>query len=177
MALFDDVVKGCFGPAVGLGVLALAIPVVLPGLRPQWIAFLKQGCTLFLEAEFAADGDVIDRLVSATIDAVAGGMSVGSDHQRKQAGEQAIQRFKRIAARRSDRKAWDDADREARYRRHMARLQHAVSRRRANAAGHHRSAWDHVAVHAHAEGDGTGSMAPAGPTAVQHAQALPRRRS
>src|SRR5690242_21885605 len=107
MALLDDVLKPAPATVVGLGVLALVVPVAFPALRPQWAAIVKAGVKLFLEAELGAEGEIIDCLVDETVDALLTATSRGTEAERKQAAETAVRRFATTARRRAGRHGRD----------------------------------------------------------------------
>src|SRR5690242_975594 len=130
MALLDDVLKPAPATVVGLGVLALAVPVAVPALRPQWAAIVKAGVKLFLEAELGAEGELIDRLVDETVDALLAAISRGTEAERKRAAETAVRRFEVTARRRAHRHGRGEGDRERRYERHLAKLRHRLERER-----------------------------------------------
>jgi len=70
VAALEDFLKA--GPLhlIGVGILALAVPIFFPALRPQFAALLKAGAKLALEAEFDADDALANRLVDAAVNAL-----------------------------------------------------------------------------------------------------------
>ena len=147
MALLDDLLKGKAATAVGLSVVALAVPVIFPALRPQWAALVKSGARLFFEAELGADNEIMDRLVDATVDGLLAVMSGGSEEDRKRAAEAEVHAFKAMARARAHRKGWDEADRQARYHRHVSNLRYKVSCLRSGESDSNRVVLEHVVDH------------------------------
>ena len=147
MALIEDVLKKNPVPVVGLAVAALAFPFMFPSLRPQWAALVKSGVKLFFEAEGGAEATIIDRIAEEAIDRLADAIARDTPKARQEAVAETIADYKRRAQVRSQRTAWDRGDRKARYRRHIAKLRRAVSRRHAAASGHERKAWEKVVAH------------------------------
>jgi hypothetical protein len=130
MAILDDVLKGGSFPLVGLGIVALAVPYFIPALRPQFAAVLKSGAKLFLEAELGADDAIVDRYVGAAIDALVQATAHGTEEERKAKAESQVNRFVSRAQAGARRRGWDEQDAERRYRRRLAKLDHALERAR-----------------------------------------------
>jgi hypothetical protein len=128
MATLDDVLK--VGPVVGMGLVALALPFFVPALRTQFAAVLKSGAKLFLEAELGADDVLTDRLVDAAVDALVQIPAHGTEEQRKENAESEVNRFVSAARAAAQRRGWDERDVERRYHRHLAKLEHTLSRAR-----------------------------------------------
>ena len=126
MAPLDDVLK--VGPVVGMGLVALALPFFVPALRPQFAAVLKSGAKLFLEAELGADDVLTDRLADAAVDALVQITAHGTEEQRKENAESKVNRFVSAARAAAQRRGWDERDVERRYHRHLAKLEHTLSR-------------------------------------------------
>jgi hypothetical protein len=139
-----DVLKSDSVPLVGLGVLGLALPFLFPALRPQFAFLVKSGAKLFLEAELGAEGALADRLVDAAIDGLMGASSHSSDEHRKEWTEHEIDRFVSAACAAAQRRGWDEQDAERRYRRHVAKLDSALSQARRRAHPSQRAALDHA---------------------------------
>ena len=144
MPSLGDILKADSVPLLGLGVLGLALPLLFPALRPQFASFVKSGAKLFLEAELGAEGALADRLVDAAVDALAGASSHGSDEHRKERTEHEIDRFVSAACAAAQRRGWDEEDAERRYRRHVAKLDSALSQARYRAHPSQRAALDHA---------------------------------
>jgi len=144
MPSLGDILKADSVPLLGLGVLGLALPLLFPALRPQFASFVKSGAKLFLEAELGAEGALADRLVDAAVDALAGASSHGSDDHRKERTEHEIDRFVSAACAAAQRRGWDEEDAERRYRRHVAKLDSALSQARYRAHPSQRAALDHA---------------------------------
>lgn len=145
MPMLEDALKANPVMLVGVGVLALALPVAFPSLRPQFAAVLKSGVSLFFEAEAGAEGDIIEKLAETTadhlIDIMAGG---GSKEEKQRAADVEIDRYKELARHRARKHGWSDEDRKARYHRHLAKLHEVVGRRRSASAGDERAILDRV---------------------------------
>ena len=130
MALVDDVLKAGPVPLLGLGIVALIVPYFVPALRPQFAAVLKSGAKLFLEAELGADDAIVDRYVGAAIDALFQVTAHGTEEERKEKAEAQVDRFVSRAHAGAHRRGWDEQDVERRYRRRLAKLEHALERAR-----------------------------------------------
>jgi hypothetical protein len=144
MAIIEDALKSSPVQAVGLGLLAFALPFFVPAIRPQFAAILKIGAKLFLEAEFEADGAIIDELVDATLDSLLNATSQGSEEERKRAAEHQLGQFLSAARAGARRRGWHEEDAKARYHRHLAKLEHGIRR------VHHRAHHSQHAALAHA---------------------------
>ena len=140
MATLDDILKSGSVPLVGLGIIVFALPFFFPVLSPQFAAVLKSGAKLFLEAELGADNALTDRLVGATVDAVVQTTSHGTEEQRKQKAERAVNQFVSAACAGARRRGWDERDVERRYHRHLAKLDNALSQARHRAHPSQRAA-------------------------------------
>lgn len=145
MANLDEILKADAVPLVSISILGLALPYLLPGLRPRFAGIAKAGAKLFLEAELGADNELTDRLVDATIDALVGASSQGSEAHRTEKTQKEIDRFVSASQAAAHRRGWDAGDAEARYHRHLSKLDAAVSRTMHGAHPSQRAAL----VHAH----------------------------
>jgi hypothetical protein len=148
MALFDDVLKGGPLPLLGFGIVALAVPYFVPALRPQFAAILKSGVRLFVEAELGADDAIVERYVDAAIDALLQTTGQGTEEERKEKAEAHVSRFVARAQAGARRRGWDEQDIERRYRRRLAKLEHALER----AQVHHQARPRQHAALVHASG-------------------------
>jgi hypothetical protein len=74
-------------------------------------------------------------------------ISTESEEDRKRAAEAEVHAFKAVARARAHKNGWDEADRRARYRRHVSKLRHKVSHLRSRESGANRAVLDHVADH------------------------------
>jgi hypothetical protein len=128
MAFIEDVFKGNPVTAIGLGVLAVAVPLVFPAVRPQFAAVLKVGAKLFLEAEFEADDAVAAQVVDASIGSLLQAISGGSEDERKRAVDTHLEHFAAKARRRARRRGWDEPDAKARYHRYMRKFERGIDR-------------------------------------------------
>lgn len=128
MVLIGDTLPGKVITAVGISLAALALPALFPGLAPPLRSALQSGAKLFLEAEFEAEGGLIDKLVSETIDALLGtAADAGTPEERRKAARRAARRFEHRARARARHWGADDHDQRRRYRRHVAHLHRAVA--------------------------------------------------
>ncbi len=146
MLALEDIVKAEPGAAIAVGLLVLAAPVLVPSLRPELRPILKSAAKLFVEAEFGADGAIIEQLADAAIDDILDAGARGSEPERNSRIEARVQRFTRRARHRAQRMGRDEADRQARYRRHVHILQRRLSLGRARKTGTRREALDHAAT-------------------------------
>lgn len=135
MAIIEDLLKGNPAAAAGVALAAVAAPLVIPSLRPQWAAFVKAGAKLFVEAEFGAEGEIIDKLVDAAVDNLSTALANPDESKREAAAQAVVRDFEACAHARSQRKGWDKADTAARYRRHMFKLRDAVMKMRGQQSG------------------------------------------
>src|SRR5437763_210681 len=114
MAFAEDALKGDPVAAVALGLLALAVPMLVPEMRPALWPMLKSAAGLFVEAEFGAEGSIMEQLADTAIDEVLGAARTkGSDAEKKDRVRKGIDRFSRRARNRASRKAGDESDRQA----------------------------------------------------------------
>src|SRR5947207_15621169 len=125
MASLGDILEADSVPLVGLGVLGLALPFLIPALRPQFAFLVKSGAKLFLEAEIGAEGALADRIVDAAVDALLGASSHGADEHCKERTERESDRFVSAARSAAQRRGRDTHDGEARYRRRVGRVESA----------------------------------------------------
>lgn len=141
MVLAEDMLKGNLLTAVALGATALVLPKVLPELSPPLRKVVTRGVSLFLESESEAEGGIIDRLADAALKNVLEGLSdPGSPEDGQKAAQtaavqRAVEDFKRTARIRARRYGRDEADRLARYRRHLAALRRALNQERSRRTG------------------------------------------
>ncbi len=86
MAGIEDVLTGEVGVAVAVGAAALALPAVAPHLSPPLRSVLRAGLSLFLEAESAAEGNIIEGLADQAVKSALAALSgPGTPEQRQQA--------------------------------------------------------------------------------------------
>lgn len=126
MAIIEDVLKSNPLAAAGIALAALAAPAFVPSLRPQLAALAKSCTKLFLEAEFGAEGEIIDHMADKAVDDMTEALAKSDPDKRRRAVHSITDKFKASAHARSQRKGWDDNDRKARYRRHISKLHDAV---------------------------------------------------
>ncbi|MBV8616207.1 MAG: hypothetical protein JOY66_20900 [Acetobacteraceae bacterium] len=115
--------------AVAVTAAAFALPRLFPQLAPPLRAAIKTGASLFLEAEFEAEGGLIDTLVSQTLEALLDeAAKAGTPEERKRSTRRVMHRFERRARARAQHWGGDDkAERTRRYRRHVAHLRRAIA--------------------------------------------------
>jgi hypothetical protein len=144
MLMLEDLVKT--EPAVGItvGLVALAAPLFIPALRPELRPMLKSAAKLLVEAEFGADGEIITQLADAAIDDLLGEGRKADQPERNRRIEARVERFARKAHQRAARMGHDEADRRARYRRHMRTLGTRLAARRERMGGRDRELLDHA---------------------------------
>jgi hypothetical protein len=144
MPSLGDFLEADSVPLVGLGIVGLAIPLLVPGLRPQFATVVKAAAKLFLEAELGADNELNDRLVDAAIDALVSASSHGSDAHRTEQAERQVHRFVSAACVAAHRRGWDEQDIERRYHRHLSKMDAALSRTTHRAHPSQRAALGHA---------------------------------
>jgi hypothetical protein len=144
MAIGEDVLKAAPGPALATGLAILTISMLFPMLRPRWGAALKVGAKLFLEAEAGAEGVIIDGLAESAIADLADAVANFPPEARDRSTAAIVRAYKSRAGERARRLGWNERDREARYRRHVDRLQRAAVHRSGRSSGATRQAWDRV---------------------------------
>ena len=129
MALLEDTLSGKVTAAVAVSAAALALTRLFPQLAPPLRSALKTGASLFLEAEFEAEGGLIDTLVSQTLEALLeNAAKARTPEERKRSARRVMHRFERRARARAQHWGGDDnAARSRRYRRHVAHLRRAIA--------------------------------------------------
>ena len=129
MALLEDTLSGKVVAAVAVSAAAFALPRLFPQLAPPLRSAIKTGASLFLEAEFEAEGGLIDRLVSETLKALLDeAAKARTPEERRRSTQRAVRRFERRARARAQHWGGDsEAERSRRYRRHVAHLRRAVA--------------------------------------------------
>lgn len=146
MVLVEDVLTSNVAKVVAVGAAAALLPRVAPVLPAPLRGVVKSGLKLFLESESDAEGGIIAKLADTAMQQALAALSgPGTEEQRQQGAQAAIQHFENTARRRSARYGRDAGDRDARYRRHMDSLRHALHAARGR--------------HPHAHGDGLGRIA------------------
>ena len=124
----EDVLEGNVLLLVAAGAAMLVLPKVFPELPEPVRATIKGGLSLFLEAESEVDGGIADKLVGATMRQLLQSLSgPGTTQEKRSAAQRTIKRFEETARGRSRRHGWNEADRAARYRRHIAKLKRAIA--------------------------------------------------
>lgn len=134
--MLEDLLKGNMFTAVAVGATALLLPKVLPELPAPVRSVVKMGFSLFLESESEAEGGIVNRLADNALKDVLDSLSgPGSAQDRNEAAKNVVESFKRTARTRALRYARSDADRSARYGRHIAALQRRLDRERSRQSG------------------------------------------
>ena len=144
MAALDDVLKA--GPLglIGLGVFGIALPLLVPSLRPPFAAALKAGAKLFLEAELDADNALADRLVDAAVDSLLMVSEQPPGPERARKTDQAVDHFVTRARRSAHRRGFDEQDARRRYHRRLTKLDHALTRVHRDAQPSQRRVLEHA---------------------------------
>jgi hypothetical protein len=132
----EDILKGNVMVAVALGATALLLPKVFPYLSPPVRDIVSAGLSLVAEAEGEAEIGIVGRLADTALEQVLARLKEpGTPEEREEAAHAVITNFKRRARARARRYGSNDADRHARYHRHLAALEHKLGR----ASAHHRT--------------------------------------
>jgi len=144
VAALEDFLKA--GPLhlIGVGILALAVPIFFPALRPQFAALLKAGAKLALEAEFDADDALANRLVDAAVNALLHVSTQDTEMDLCHRSEATVNRFLAAARASAARRGWDQQDVACRYHKRIAKLDHAISRAHHGARAPQRTALGHA---------------------------------
>jgi hypothetical protein len=129
---------------IGVGVLGLAVPIFFPALRPQLAALVKAGAKLALEAEFDADDALADRLVDTAVTALLQVSVQESEQDLRDRSEATVNRFVAAASASAARRGWDQQDVAHRYRKRLAKLDHAISRAHPRARARQRTSLEHA---------------------------------
>jgi hypothetical protein len=140
----EDFLKAHPLELIGVGVLGLAVPIFLPALRPQFAALLKAGAKLALEAEFDADDALADRLVNTAVTALLHVSAQDSEQDLRDRSEATVNRFLAAAHASAARRGWDQQDVVHRYRKRVAKLDHAISRAHPRARARQQTALEHA---------------------------------
>ncbi|MDT7953839.1 MAG: hypothetical protein RQ966_20250 [Acetobacteraceae bacterium] len=147
MALLEDLLKGNIVTAVAMGATALVLPKVMPDLSPPLRSAVKGIVSIFLESESEAEGGIIDRLAGTALKNVLHGLSTpGSTDHQQHAAHAAVEDFKRTAHARARRYGHNDADRSARFNRHIAALRRALDREKSRRTGASAATLQHLSA-------------------------------
>ena len=146
MALVEDVLTSNVAKVLAVGAVAVVLPRVAPALPAPLRGVVKSGLKLFIESESDAEGGAIAKLADAAMQQALASLSgPGTEEERQRDAEAAVQRFHATSRHRAARYGRDAGDRDARYRRHMDGLRHALRTAQAK--------------HPHAGGGGLGRVA------------------
>lgn len=126
MALLDEAIGGELLTAGGLAVSVLVLKRFAPDLSPPLRSLAVSGLQLFAEAEFETQDGIIAKLAQRTVESLIKTIPSGASPQTGDATRTVVRNFERTARGRSRRHAWNDRDRNARYRHHVGRLKAAV---------------------------------------------------
>jgi hypothetical protein len=140
----EDFLKADPLQLIGVGLIGLAVPILFPALRPQFAALLKAGAKLALEAEFDADDALADGLVDTAINALLRVSPQDSEKDLCNRSEATVNRFLAAASASAARRGWDQQDVAHRYRKRLAKLDHAISGAHPRARARQRMALDHA---------------------------------
>ncbi len=130
---------------IGVGLIGVAAPILLPALRPQFVALLKAGAKLALEAEFDADDALADRLVETALNALLQVSPQDSEKDLCEHSEATVNRFLTASSDSAIRRGWDQQDVAHRYGKRLVKFHHAISRAHPRARAAQRTALDHAA--------------------------------
>ena len=135
------------GPA---GAAAFGLAVAAGGMiaprRFELRPLLKSAAKLLVEAEFEADGAIIESLADAVIDGLLDAAAHRDPAETQRRIEHRVHRYARLARARATRMGRDEADRQARYRRHIRTLDDRLAFKRNRKAGRQREALDQAAA-------------------------------
>jgi hypothetical protein len=124
--MLDDLTKSNVPTLLALAVTAIVLPELVPSLRPAVKSAVKIGLALLTESE--AEAELIESLVSTTAEQIKRELSEPlPEAERRHAVRQRIRRFQRKARARSQRWGKGHEGREHSYRRHVAKLNAALS--------------------------------------------------
>ncbi|MBV8919882.1 hypothetical protein [Bradyrhizobium sp.] len=129
-------------PFVGMGLVTLAVPYVMPSLRPQMASLLKASARLFLEAELGADNALTDRLVDASVDALMSIAPQTTKDEREHRTDRELDRFFVRARAGAHRRGFDHADAARRYHKHLSRFERALKSAQERAGSGHQQTFD-----------------------------------
>jgi hypothetical protein len=144
MALSEDFLKADPLQLIGVGLIGVAAPIFLPALGPQFVALLKAGAKLALEAEFDADDALADRLVETAVNALLQVSPQDSEKDLCDRSEATVNRFVAASRDSATRGGWDQQDVTHRYDKRLVKFDHAISRAHPRARAAQRTALDHA---------------------------------
>ena len=133
-------------PFVGIGLVTVAAPYLLPSLRPQMGWLLKASAKLFLEAQLGADDELTDRLVDASVDCLMRIVPLGTEDERRRRADHQLDHFFAKARAASHRRGHGHDDARRRYHKHLSKMERALKSKRERARPEHKGAFDH-AIH------------------------------
>jgi hypothetical protein len=144
VALSEDLWKADPLRLIGVGLIAVAAPIFLPALRQQFVALLKAGAKLALEAEFDADDALADRLVESAVNALLQVSPQSSEKRLCDRSAATVNRFLVASSDSATRRGWDQHDVARRYDKRLVKFDHAISRARPRARPRQQTALDHA---------------------------------
>ena len=146
MGLSEDFLKADPLRLIGVGLIGVAAPILLPALRPQFVALLKAGAKLALEAEFDADDALADRLVETALNALLQVFPQDSEKDLCDRSEATVNRFLAASTNSATRRGWDQQDVARRYHKRLVKFDHAISRAHPRARAAQRTALNHAST-------------------------------
>jgi hypothetical protein len=127
--MFEDIGKPNLVSLLALGLVSMALPRLLPGMRPALGTAAKVVVDLLTESEAEAAEELIEALVSSTIAEINSEVARPTDpEESRRSIERKVAEFKHRARKRAHRWGADEDDRHRRYRRHLTKLREAVDR-------------------------------------------------
>jgi hypothetical protein len=144
VALSEDFWKADPFQLIGVGLIGVAAPILFPTLRPQFVALLKAGAKLALEAEFDADDALADRLVESAVNALLQVSLQDTEKDLCDRSEATVNRFLAASSDSATRRGWDQQDVAHRYDKHLVKFDHAISRAHPRARAAQRTALAHA---------------------------------
>jgi hypothetical protein len=128
----------------GVGLMGIAAPIFFPTLRPQFVALLKAGAKLALEAEFDADDALADQLVETAVKALLQVSPQDSEKDLCDRSEATVNRFLAASSDSATRRGWEQQDVAHRYDKRLVKFDRAISRVHPRARPAQRTALHHA---------------------------------
>ena len=129
--MFEQLTKSNMAIFAGLALASLALPELLPNVRPTLRSAIKLGLGLLAESELEAEAELVETLVAAAMDGIRQDLSQPTTGtERSEAVQKRVEHFKHQARTRAQRWARNAEDRHRRYRRHVAKLQSSLANRK-----------------------------------------------
>jgi hypothetical protein len=129
--VLENLIKSHLVTVAGLVLFSAALPALLPNMRPGLKSAIKAGIDLLTESELEAEAELIDSLIAMTMRGIQQDFSKSAtEPELQEAVQKRVHHFKREANTRARRWAADQHDHHARYRRHLARLESSLAKRK-----------------------------------------------